>query len=1512
MGGLGAVLTALLALQAQGVIIIVRIKNRFEHPTPARWADAMVNLMCRGSEHVCELQLVHATMLKARKEFGGHNAYAAFREAAELLQFNMHSMYLVGVDDVVREQEAALADLKLMIAGVGVAAAAPAVGVIDLATRAREAAAAMEVAVEAAAQRAEPAAVAAMNAVRDLMPHGGNDAAAQAQVLLERCVDLKFQLEEVAASSAWRKLLLAADAEKAASALEAAVAELEAALVVALAAVAPGGATAAAPGLAALGAAELAFSACGAADKEAARVVRPLRAHTRALGAQRRVATLKARLAHFSLEDVRVATDEFSEQNKLLGGAFGAVFRGTLSDGRCVAIKGLKAVLGATNSTPAVTNGEENGGGNPMFDPQTGALLSTGAGKPSNLAAIEAAEELKQARVKAAASVAKELDVLGRVDHPNIFELVGHCDHTGVSQDLLPLPYVDLLVFESAHGNLENQLHGVSSQQQPLLWRERINIATDIACGLAYLHSLDPVILHQDVCSENIMLVRGGTTKALTAKVGGFGASRICGVDLHAAGRGWSDSCNSGDDWQSTVHVVGRTPIYELEYIQQGQVSVKTDAFAFGVVLLELLTGKLPMSVLTGKLLSTECFGMVEEPERCDWFEFRDHSAETADEPLPLEMASALATAARRCIDSNPSQRCKVSQVLPQLEAARNDSEAVPGVSDEKQKRIVLNSSDTSKYWVGMQLDNFGPAHVNGTVVEIVQADADDAGGPGRVFVNCVETEPQNLVVGGALRQKSESQSKSANERCPPATAIEALLDRTCQARACMEVVRAKLTDGVAKFQAAKEKWEAQALIAGAEAALSEYEAKAPVGGTGSGAESLPAALAAMKELRVLQGACDRAPSGSSKTLEAVLDRGWKSLERVFGGGEQPVFTELGGIPGRAHLSDCGKHFDKPSMDQDATSDFSNAASGLLVSGCYSLLVTGYLDPLFLGVAPADMDLPQWPRPEDATWQISCRDGSLWEGANKGLEEGGGAGQIKDGSVVSLLYDAEGCTLRFLVDGEPHGPGFVGLPFGLKLYLQASYGGLSVELLNGGQGTSGADGTLSGAPGTDSVSREFATTVVPASDFALNTSVMRPRGTAERRQNTNFEFDATSFAGPIFRGENGVAVNSKPAYRSHILELTSAQLRTATGNYNAANMLAEGSFGQVFKGHLPSHGDVVMKRLKSTAKSGESGFRMEALLLGKWQHANIVTLIGHCFEDGPPRESVLVFELMETGALSVCLRKGRKWPSAGGMLPLGAAERLAIASDVARALKFLHNEAKPQIIHQDVKTGNILLAGRGERIVAKLADFGTVREVEALQDDVNTHIQTVNVVGTTPYMPLEYLQAGQVSVKTDAYAFGIVLLELMTGKPAFDRVNHETLGNYMFPKLSDNRQLLLMMDDQAQWTHESFLQVATISHGCLLQVCQLRTAVCDIVPLLDELALRELRISLRNENPHKHELGQVASVPGLLEESFEPESPSLRASLPFSCSRARTVMSVATGAILTFAWLRLRTRSAAI
>jgi serine/threonine protein kinase len=340
------------------------------------------------------------------------------------------------------------------------------------------------------------------------------------------------------------------------------------------------------------------------------------------------------------------------------------------------------------------------------------------------------------------------------------------------------------------------------------------------------------------------------------------------------------------------------------------------------------------------------------------------------------------------------------------------------------------------------------------------------------------------------------------------------------------------------------------------------------------------------------------------------------------------------------------------------------------------------------------------------------------------------------------------------------------------------------------------------------------------------------------------------------------------AVRQRVLEFTSEALSAATNNYDADQLLVEEVVEEagcsVFRGHLPLHGDIALKRLKRLTDSSEASLRTEATVLGKYRHANIVTLIGRCFEDGPPRENMLVFEMMELGALSTCLLD-----SMVHRAPLTMAERLSIASDVGRALVFLHSHADLPIVHQNVRTSNILLAIRGDRIIAKLGGFGTVREAGGLLDEGVTHIQTKTwsgPVGSKPYMSHECLQ-GRISFKTDAYAFGIVLLELMTGMPAVDSTttlgaktrfgfqpNEEwsaenpssakTLGTLMFPKFGRPDDLVPMMDTKAQWERSHFLKVADISRSCLVQSHTVRSHVRDVLPRLDNLAKQTGKLTL--------------------------------------------------------------------
>ena len=328
---------------------------------------------------------------------------------------------------------------------------------------------------------------------------------------------------------------------------------------------------------------------------------------------------------------------------------------------------------------------------------------------------------------------------------------------------------------------------------------------------------------------------------------------------------------------------------------------------------------------------------------------------------------------------------------------------------------------------------------------------------------------------------------------------------------------------------------------------------------------------------------------------------------------------------------------------------------------------------------------------------------------------------------------------------------------------------------------------------------------------------------------------------------------------------SAATVAAATGGFADSRKLDEGAFGAVYRGTLPRgagsgsgrHGgrEVAIKVLKLDMMqaaaaadddgepehkySGEATFRREAELLGRVRHPNIVALLGHCVGAGVERPC-LVCEFMEGASLKDRLDAAPS-PSAAA---LTWRERHTIASDVARGLAFLHTEADPIIIHQDVKPANILLgtAPGGEGgIVAKLADFGISRVVpELAATQAKSYVKTQHAAGTPIYMPMELHRSGRVSVKVDAYAFGIVLLELLTGKPPRDEVTKEPLADAVDRQLRDpKRHMRDLVDPRAgDWNAKAWRALAVVARRCSEEKVLDRCKIADVVDEIDALAGR--------------------------------------------------------------------------
>ncbi|KAL9324499.1 hypothetical protein ACSQ67_009356 [Phaseolus vulgaris] len=207
-------------------------------------------------------------------------------------------------------------------------------------------------------------------------------------------------------------------------------------------------------------------------------------------------------------------------------------------------------------------------------------------------------------------------------------------------------------------------------------------------------------------------------------------------------------------------------------------------------------------------------------------------------------------------------------------------------------------------------------------------------------------------------------------------------------------------------------------------------------------------------------------------------------------------------------------------------------------------------------------------------------------------------------------------------------------------------------------------------------------------------------------------------------------------------------LQLATNFFSSLNQLGHGGFGPVFKGMMPNGQEVAVKKLSMESRQGVKEFTNEVMLLLRIQHKNLVTLLGCCAE-GP--EKMLVYEYLPNKSLDHFLFDKRKSSS------LDWAKRFRIVTGVARGLLYLHEEAPERIIHRDIKASNILL---DDKLVPKISDFGLAR----LFPGEDTHVQTFKISGTHGYMAPEYALRGYLSVKTDVFSYGVLVLEIVSGR----------------------------------------------------------------------------------------------------------------------------------------------------
>nr|DAD21055.1 TPA_asm: hypothetical protein HUJ06_022518 [Nelumbo nucifera] len=263
----------------------------------------------------------------------------------------------------------------------------------------------------------------------------------------------------------------------------------------------------------------------------------------------------------------------------------------------------------------------------------------------------------------------------------------------------------------------------------------------------------------------------------------------------------------------------------------------------------------------------------------------------------------------------------------------------------------------------------------------------------------------------------------------------------------------------------------------------------------------------------------------------------------------------------------------------------------------------------------------------------------------------------------------------------------------------------------------------------------------------------------------------------FYRRRNAKTVASAPEILLKVQHqmVSYDELRTATGNFSQENLIGRGSFGSVYRGVLRQGVIVGVKVLDVRTKGALKSFIAECNALRNVRHRNLVKLITCCSSiDSKNMEfQALVYEFMENGSLEDWIRGRRKHEGEGG--GLNVVKRLNVAIDVASAMDYLHHDCQPAVLHCDLKPSNVLL---DDEMNAKVGDFGLATLMVETSTQQHSTTTTYDLKGSIGYIPPEYGIGVKPSPRGDVYSYGVMLLELFTGKSP----THEFNGDMSLTK----------------------------------------------------------------------------------------------------------------------------------
>ncbi|KAH9622118.1 hypothetical protein KSS87_013096 [Heliosperma pusillum] len=360
---------------------------------------------------------------------------------------------------------------------------------------------------------------------------------------------------------------------------------------------------------------------------------------------------------------------------------------------------------------------------------------------------------------------------------------------------------------------------------------------------------------------------------------------------------------------------------------------------------------------------------------------------------------------------------------------------------------------------------------------------------------------------------------------------------------------------------------------------------------------------------------------------------------------------------------------------------------------------------------------------------------------------------------------------------------------------------------------------------------------------------------------------ASAIAPPTPRSEGEILQSS------NLKNFSFNELKTATRNFRPDSVLGEGGFGAVFKGWIDEHSltptrpgtgmVIAVKRLNQEGPQGHREWLTEINYLGQLRHPNLVRLIGYCLED---EHRLLVYEFMPRGSM-----ENHLFRRSAHFQPLSWTLRMKIALGAAKGIAFLHSD-EARVIYRDLKTSNILL---DVQYNAKLSDFGLARDGPSGD---KSHVST-RVMGTHGYAAPEYVATGHLTTKSDIYSFGVVLLELLSGRRVLDKnrpSGEQKLVEWAKPCLGNKRKIFRVLDPriEGQYTVDNALKVANLALKCISIEPRLRPNITEVVKQLEMLQgshgnMRNTRREIPRPGPlNRGSMGAQSCKQGLLTPSW--------------------------------------------